>query len=186
VGSFDFTKVTLPSVHPDCARAESYLSSDPRSACFYNRRAVEGLVSHLYDVLALPLPYEQDLAALINDAAFKAQARNGINQKLNLIRRAANAAVHDNKQLAPDDLIVLEEMLVAPRGQHGDLARASEQTGGLGLFIRSLVGLDRRAAVEAFGDYLDGTRFSVDQVRFVDVIVEILNEVKSHAVPAGA
>ena len=144
MGSFDFTKVTLPSVHPDCARAESYLSSDPRSACFYNRRAVEGLVSHLYDVLALPLPYEQDLAALINDAAFKAQARNGINQKLNLIRRAANAAVHDNKQLAPDDLIVLEEMLVAPRGQHGDLARASEQTGGLGLFIRSLVGLDRR------------------------------------------
>lgn len=49
-------RVTLLSVHVDCARAESYLSSDPRSACSYSRRAVEQLVGHLYDVLALPQP----------------------------------------------------------------------------------------------------------------------------------
>lgn len=54
------------------------------------------------------------------------------------------------------------------------IARFSEETGGLGLFIRSLVGLDRTAAVEAFGDYLDGTRFTVDQVRFVNLIVDEL------------
>lgn len=65
MGNFDFANVTLPTVHPDCARAESYLSADPRSACFYSRRAVEGLVKHLYEVLALKPPYKNDLAAHI-------------------------------------------------------------------------------------------------------------------------
>ena len=79
-----------------------------------------------------------------------------------------------NKQLTPDDLASLEEMLLASGGQQVDIVRAGEQTGGLGLFIRSLVGLDRAAATEAFGRYLDGARFSVDQVRFVNLIVDEL------------
>lgn len=40
--------------------------------------------------------------------------------------------------------------------------------------MRSLVGLDRAAAVEAFGDYLDGSRFSADQIRFIGLIVNEL------------
>lgn len=95
MGNFDFVRATLPPVHPDCARAESYLSSDPRSACFYSRRAVERLVWHLYDVLALPAPYKNDLAARINDPAIKAKTGVGIGQKLNLIRKLGNTAVHD-------------------------------------------------------------------------------------------
>lgn len=101
MGNFDFAKATLPSVHVDCARAESYVSSDPRSACFYSRRAVEELVGHLYDVLGLPLPYKDDLAARINDAAFKAKSGVGIAQKLNLIRKLGNTAVHDAKPIPP-------------------------------------------------------------------------------------
>jgi type I restriction enzyme R subunit len=65
-------------------------------------------------------------------------------------------------------------MLVASGGQKVDIAWADEQTGGLGLFIRSLVGLDRSAASEAFEHFLDGTTFSVDQVRFVNLIVDEL------------
>ena len=79
-----------------------------------------------------------------------------------------------NKQLTRDDLTSLEEMLVASGGRPIDIAWASEQTGGLGLFIRSLVGLDRHAATEAFARYLDGRSFSVDQVRFVSMIVDEL------------
>lgn len=45
---------------------------------------------------------------------------------------------------------------------------------GWGIFVRSLVGLDRHAAHEAFADYLDGSRFTVDQVRLVNLIVEEL------------
>ena len=82
--------------------------------------------------------------------------------------------LHRNKQLTPDDLTSLEEMLVASGGQKVDIVWASDKTGGLGLFIRSLVGLDRSAASEAFEHFLDGTTFSVDQVRFVNLIVDEL------------
>lgn len=111
MGNFDFVRQTLPSLHDDCARAESYLSSDPRSACFYSRRVVEELVGYLYDVLSLPLPYRDDLAAKIGDAAFKAKVPQGITQKLTAIRRIANTAVHENRQIRPDvSTAVLREL----------------------------------------------------------------------------
>lgn len=97
MGNFDFVYKTLPSVHADCARAESYLTSDPRSACFYGRRAIEELVHYLYDLLELPPPYRSDLAAHINDPKFKAKIQPKIQQKLNLIRRNGNDAVHDTR-----------------------------------------------------------------------------------------
>ena len=80
-----------------------------------------------------------------------------------------------NLQLTHDDLTSLEDMLATSgAGGQADIAWAAEQTGGLGLFIRSLVGLDRHAATEAFAAYLDGTQFTVDQVRFVNLIVDEL------------
>jgi type I restriction enzyme R subunit len=63
--NFAFTRATLPTIHDDCVRAESYLASDPRSACFYARRVVEQLVDYLHDVLSLALPYRGHLAARI-------------------------------------------------------------------------------------------------------------------------
>jgi type I restriction enzyme R subunit len=80
-----------------------------------------------------------------------------------------------NKQLTPDDLTALEEMLLASgAGQKVDIVWAAEKAEGLGLFIRSLVGLDHQAATEAFGHYLDGSKFTVDQIRFVNLIVDEL------------
>ncbi len=111
MSNFAFVRQTLPSVYADCARAESYLSSDPRSACFYSRRAVEELVGHLYEVLGLRLPYRDDLSARINDAAFKARTGTGIAQKLNLIRKLGNTAVHDTRPIPPPAALqVLREL----------------------------------------------------------------------------
>lgn len=116
MGNFDFVQTTLPSVHPDCARAESYLQSDPRSACIYSRRAVEELVGYLYDLLRLPLPYSNDLAARINDPAFRAKTGNAISRKLDLLRHLGNRAVHGNNPVPPqkalDALRELHHVLV--------------------------------------------------------------------------
>src|SRR5581483_6097427 len=55
-----------------------------------------------------------------------------------------------NRQLTQTDLDELEEMLIsAGIGEPDDLARAEEASGGLGAFIRSLVGLDRDAATDS-------------------------------------
>ena len=63
MSNFGFVQAALPTLHDDCRQAESYLASDPRSACFYSRRAVEQLVAYLYGVLGLPQPYKNDLNA---------------------------------------------------------------------------------------------------------------------------
>ena len=102
MANFDFVKaVDWPEIYSDCARAESYALTDPRSACIYSRRAVEHCVDYLYDVLALPIPYQDDLSARINDAQFKVKVGAGIATKLNLIRKCGNHAVHDQKPIQP-------------------------------------------------------------------------------------
>ena len=99
MGNFDFLRTTLPGVHEDCARAESYATSDPRAACVYGRRAAELLVGYLYGVLALRRPHPDDLSARINDAAFQAKVGLGIVQKLNLVRKLGNTAVHGDRTI---------------------------------------------------------------------------------------
>lgn len=80
-----------------------------------------------------------------------------------------------NKQLTDTDLSALEAMLVASgAGGPEDIARAAEESQGLGLFIRSLVGLDREAATEAFSEFLTDSRFSAAEIRFIQLIVEHL------------
>jgi type I restriction enzyme R subunit len=46
----------------------------------------------------------------------------------------------------------------------------------LGVFVRELVGLDRGAAKEAFADYLDESKFNVQQIQFVNTIIDYLTQ----------
>ena len=82
-----------------------------------------------------------------------------------------------NRQLSPTDLDELERMLVeSGTGDAEDIARARQESHGLGLFVRSLVGLDRAAATEAFSDFLSGTTYSANQIHFVNMIVQHLTQ----------
>lgn len=100
-----------PDLQTDCVRAESYLETDPRSASFYARRAVEQVVGLIYDVDGLPVPYKDDLAARISEPAFQQRVGFGIGQKLNLIRRLGNRAVHDAQPIPPKAAVdVLREL----------------------------------------------------------------------------
>ncbi|WP_425307669.1 DUF4145 domain-containing protein [Ammonicoccus fulvus] len=111
MGNFDFLAQTLPGSYPECARAESYAVSDPRTALFYARRAIEELVRYLYDLRALEWPYSDDLSALTNAPPFQQLAGAKIVQKLNAIRKIANKAVHDNVLIRPDvALRVLDDL----------------------------------------------------------------------------
>jgi type I restriction enzyme R subunit len=101
MSNFGFVGGAWPDVHADCVRAEGYLGSDPRSACFYARRAAEQIVGLIYDVDGLPIPYRDDLSAMLSDAAFQRRVGVGISQKLNLIRKLGNRAVHDTHPIPP-------------------------------------------------------------------------------------
>ena len=61
-------------------------------------------------------------------------------------------------------------------GEAGDIARAKAESEGLGLFVRSLAGLDREAAKEALAGFLSGKILSANQIEFVNLIVDHLTE----------
>ncbi len=94
-------------------------------------------------------------------------------------RQQDRVAIHKlrtNRHLAQTDLEELERMLRdSGIGTPENVARA-KQSDGLGLFVRSLVGLDRAAAQDAFAAFLTGRRLSGNQIEFVDMLVEQLTQ----------
>ena len=82
-----------------------------------------------------------------------------------------------NKPLTGSDLDELERMLASSGvGTVEQIRKAKEKAHGLGLFVRSLVGLDREAAKEAFAGFLSGRTLNASQIEFVDLIVNQLTE----------
>ena len=58
----------------------------------------------------------------------------------------------------------------------GAIERAKSSSKGLGLFVRSLVGLDREAAKQALADFLAGSTLTANQIEFTNLIVNHLTE----------
>ena len=67
-------------------------------------------------------------------------------------------------------------MLVQAGGSAEVIQEAAEQSHGLGIFIRSLVGLDRETAKQAFSQFVVGTTATASQLEFIDLIVQYLTE----------
>ena len=105
---------------------------------------------------------------------FVAKARDFLRQHLD------HVAIHklrSNKRLTTSDLNELERMLAeSGLGEPADLQRAAEESHGLGLFVRSLVGMDRGAAKEALASFLEGKSLAANQIEFINLIVDHLTE----------
>ena len=67
-------------------------------------------------------------------------------------------------------------MLVDAGGSPEVISQAKAQSHGLGIFIRSLVGLDREAATQAFSQFITGSTATPNQIEFIDLIVQYLTE----------
>ena len=114
------------------------------------------------------------LAAGTDYEKFLAKARAFLRQHLD------HVAIHklrSNKPLTASDLAELERMLgESGLGEPDDLRRAAEESQGLGLFVRSLVGMDRGAAKEAMASFLAGKSLAANQIEFINLIVTHLTE----------
>lgn len=85
------------------------------------------------------------------------------------------AKVRSGAPLTADDHAELQRVLVAAGiGDDATFAEASQRAGDIGLFVRSLVGLDRTAATQAFATFLDDKRYTANQIRFVKLIIDEL------------
>lgn len=83
-----------------------------------------------------------------------------------------------NVALTPADVSELERILFesGELGTRRDFERSYGKQEHLGLFIRKLVGLDREAAKEAFGAYLEKKTLTANQIRFIDQIIDYLTQ----------
>jgi type I restriction enzyme R subunit len=83
-----------------------------------------------------------------------------------------------NVPITERDIEELERLLfeTGEVGTREDFEQAFGKQEHLGLFIRSIVGLDREAAKKAFSDYLNEHRFNSTQIQFVNLIIDYLSQ----------
>ena len=107
-------------------------------------------------------------------ARFKAKARHFLRAHQD------NIVLHKlrhGRPLTPSDLEGLERMLLdAGVGEAGDIERARQNSNGFGRFVRSLVGLDRAAVSEAFGEFIAAGTATAAQIEFINMVIEHLTD----------
>lgn len=81
-----------------------------------------------------------------------------------------------NEPLTQQDLQELERILIdAGIADAGQIA-ALEADGGLGVLVRSMVGLDREAAKRAFAVFIEKHSLTANQTEFVNMVIDYLTE----------
>src|SRR5882762_8323922 len=107
MSQFDFLQREWPAVFDAAARSEAAVHDDPRTACFYARRALELAVSWAYKYdPALRLPYQDNLSALIHEPSFKQAAGEAVFSKARVINTLGNRAVHSHRAIPAEDAVV--------------------------------------------------------------------------------
>jgi len=82
-----------------------------------------------------------------------------------------------NESLTDSDLKELERILAESGvGSGENIKRAKTESNGLGLFVRSLVGLDRGAAKAAFAAFAAGKLLAANQLEFVNLVIDHLTD----------
>jgi type I restriction enzyme R subunit len=107
VSQFAFLQREWSAVFDAAAKAEATVHSDPRTACFYARRALELAVAWAYKHdSTLRLPYQDNLSALIHEPSFKQAAGEAVFSKARVINTLGNRAVHGHRAIPPDDAMM--------------------------------------------------------------------------------
>jgi type I restriction enzyme R subunit len=112
VSNFVFIAQEWPDVYEAAAKAETHVAEDPRTSCFYARRAIELAVRWLYKAdESFRLPYEDHLSALLHEPTFRNGVPESVFNKALLISRMGNQAVHDHRPIPEAaSMAALEEL----------------------------------------------------------------------------
>ena len=81
--------------------------------------------------------------------------------------------LRNNKKLSENDLAELERILWEELGSKEDYKKEYGDT-PVGRLVRKIVGVDRKVVNEAFSEFLSEERLNVNQIRFVNLIVDYI------------
>ena len=161
--------ITLPIVESVRRRLRGLIK-------FIDRTSIAPIYTELTDEIGTATEVEfTDFSTGINLAQYKKKVEAYIRSNEDHI---VIAKLRHNKPLTPTDLGELERFFyesdVVESRTRFEACFGSDTP--LTVFIRSLVGLDRGAVNDAFGRFLDGTRYSSQQIRFVEMIIDRLTQ----------
>lgn len=98
MSNFDFLVEDWQEFADDAKAVEKLVRFDPKSACGRARNLVEQVVLWMYENDEdLEIPFDTSLYNITNEIEFKKIIGYTIYEKINLIRRAGNSALHDGK-----------------------------------------------------------------------------------------
>lgn len=159
--------VTVPMLETVRKRLRALVKLIPKGQ---KRVVYTNFEDELGEATTIELP---QVTAGLNMAKFKEKARQFLKAhethiSLQRLRR--------NQPLTQSDLTELEKMLIEAGGSQALINEAKEQSHGLGIFIRTLVGLDREAAKHEFSSFISGTTSTPNQIEFIDLIIQELTQ----------
>lgn len=80
-----------------------------------------------------------------------------------------------NEPLTPEDVAALEGIFASEGTSPEEIEAVKKEDDGLGLFVRSLVGLDREAAKAALSAFTQGKNLTANQIEFTNLIINHLS-----------
>ncbi|MBV2132303.1 DEAD/DEAH box helicase family protein [Pseudomonas sp. MAP12] len=157
--------VTLPMLETVRRRLRALIRLIPKRQ---KKIVYSDFEDELGETAVIDLP---QVTAGLNMEKFKEKARTFLRAHENHL---SLQRLRRNQALTPADLVELERMLVDAGGSQALIDDAKEKNHGLGIFIRSLVGLDREAAMQAFSDFINSSKATPNQIEFIELIVQEL------------
>lgn len=140
MSNFAFLQIEWPAVYEAASKAEAAVYPDPRTACFYARRALELAVSWAFKHdAALKLPYQDSLSALIHEPTFQVTAGEAVFNKARVIVTLGNRAVHSHRTIPVDDaLVAVRELFHVCYWMARTYSRAERPASGLAFDANAL------------------------------------------------
>lgn len=110
MSNFSFLQEEWLAIHDSASKAESYLNTDSRAACWYARMTLEQMVNWLYKVDPNFRCYEESLGARVHDPSFRHHAGENIFTKATLVIAIGNRAAHGKVNRRADALTAITEL----------------------------------------------------------------------------
>ena len=112
VTNFGFLREEFSAVFAEAARAEQFAKVDPRTSCFYSRRALEVALTWVFQYdSSLKQPYKADLSGMIHEPTLRQLVGNDLQAKMEIVRKKGNAAVHSTRPASGQDALVTLQQL---------------------------------------------------------------------------
>ena len=110
MSNFDFLQKEFFAICDSATKAEGYLNTDARAACWYARMTLEQIVDWLYRYDNNFKCYETSLGARVHEPSFRANVGEAIFTKATVVIGIGNRAAHAKATKKADAVIAIQEL----------------------------------------------------------------------------